>query len=231
MDRQTIHRIAILILAVAGLATAAVIALVVTLGGSVLEGESRHDFGVVLIDSPSSTFEHTFHLINESDKTVVIESAKPSCSCTTAQLSTRILEPGDAVDVTTRMTLKASAHRKVSVTLVLDNDQIHGLWVQASGRLRPQLTSTATILRVAPGSSAMMVLWVEVRDDNENAPQPTLVTPEGVTAKFTRWSLQRKGNKRKGMPAHWNGRVVIEQQADALPEGAVMTVQPVSSSI
>ena len=34
MDRRTIHRIAILILAVAGLSTAAVIALVVTLGGS-----------------------------------------------------------------------------------------------------------------------------------------------------------------------------------------------------
>lgn len=225
MDRQTIHRIAILILAVAGLSTAAVIALVVTLGGGVLEGESRHDFGVVLIDSPSSTFEHTFHLINESDKTVVIESAKPSCSCTTAQLSTRILEPGDAVDVTTWMTLKNSAHRKISVTLTLDNDQTHGLWVQASGRLRQPLTSTATFLRVAPGSSAMMMVWVEVWENIENAPQPTLVTPEGVTAKFTRWDLHRKGNERQGTPTQWSGRVVVEQQADALPENAVMTVQ------
>jgi len=225
MNRRTIHRIAILILAVIGLAAAGVVALVVTLGGSVLEGESHHDYGVVLIDAPSSTFEHTFHLINESDETIVIESARPSCSCTTAELSAKILEPGDAVDVTTRMTLKASAHRKISVTLALDNDQIHRLWVEAGGRLRQQLRSTATFLRVAPGSSAMMVVWVEVWGDNKNAPEPTLVTPEGVTATFTRWDLQRKGNERQGLPASWSGKIVVEQQAEALPEGAVMTVQ------
>ncbi len=229
MDRRTIHRIAILILATAGLSTAVVIVLIVTLGGSVLEGESHYDYGVVLIDAPSSTFEHTFHLINESDETIVIESARPSCSCTTAELSTKILEPGDVVDVATRMTLRASAHREISVTLALDNDQIHRLWVEAGGRLRQQLRSTATFLRVAPGSSAMMVVWVEVWEDIEDAPEPTLVTPEGVTAKFTRWDLHRKGNERQGLPASWSGRIVVEQQADALPEGAVMTVQHASN--
>jgi len=229
MDRRTLHRIAILILAVVGLSTAAVIALVVTLGGSVLEGESRHDFGIVLLDSPSSTFEHTFHLINDSDETVVIESAKPSCSCTTAELSTRTIEPGGSVDITTRITLKVSAHRKVSITLNLSDGDFHNLWVEANGRLRQQLKSTAAFLRVGPGSPAMTVVWVEVWDDIDNAPQPTLATPDGVTAKFTRWDLHRKQNERYGVPAQWSGRIVVEQQSEALPPGAAMTVQFKSS--
>ena len=225
MDRRTLHRIAILILAVVGLSTAAVIALVVTLGGSVLEGESRHHFGIVLLDSPSSTFEHTFHLINDSDETVVIESAKPSCSCTTAELSTRTIEPGGSVDITARITLKASAHRKISITLNLSDGDFHNLWVEANGRRKQQLRSTAAFLRVGPGSPAMTVVWVEVWDDIDNAPEPTLVTPDGVTAKFTRWDLHRKQNERHGAPAQWSGRIVVEQQSEALPPGAAMTVQ------
>lgn len=229
MDRRTLHRIAILILAIVGLSTAAVIALVVTLGGSVLEGESRHDFGIVLLDSPSSMFEHTFHLINDSDETVVIESAKPSCSCTTAELSTRTIEPGGSLDITARITLKASAHRKVSITLNLSDGDFHNLWVEANGRLRQQLKSTAEFLWVAPGSPAVTVVWVEVWDDSENAPQPTLETPDGVTATFTRWDLHRKQNERYGVPAQWSGRIVVEQQSEALPPGAAMTVQFKSS--
>ena len=225
MDRRTIHRIAILILAVVGLTTAAVIALVVTLGSSVLEGKSRHDFGIVLLDSPSSTFEHTFHLINDSDETVVIESAKPSCSCTTAELSTRTIEPGSSVDITARITLKASAHRKISITLNLSDGDFHNLWVEANGRRKQQLSASAEFLRIAPGSPAMTVVWVEVWDDSENAPTPTLVTPDGVTANFTRWDLHRKQNERYGVPAQWSGRIVVEQQSEALPPGAAMTVQ------
>ena len=225
MDRRTHHRIAILILAVVGLSTAAVIALVVTLGGSVLEGESRHHFGVVLLDSPSSMFEHTFHLINDSDETVVIKSAKPSCSCTTAELSTRTIEPGGSVDITARITLKTSAHRKISITLNLSDGDFHNLWVEANGRLRQQLKSTATFLRVGPGTPAVTVVWVEVWDDSDNAPTPTLVTPNGVTAKFTRWDLHRKQNERYGVPAQWSGRIVVDQQSEALPPGAAMTVQ------
>ncbi len=229
MDRRTLHRIAILILAVVGLSTAAVIALVVALGGSVLEGESRHDFGIVLLDSPSSMFEHTFHLINDSDETVVIESAKPSCSCTTAELSTRTIEPGGSVDITARITLKASAHRKISITLNLSDGDFHNLWVEANGRRKQQLKSTAPFLRVGPGSPAMTVVWVEVWEDIDDAPQPTVVTPDGVTAKFTRWDLHRKGNERHGLPARWSGRIVVEQQSEVLPPGAAMTVQFKSS--
>lgn len=225
MDRRKIHRIAILIVAVVVLSIAGVIALVVTGGGSVLAGESHHDFGVVLIDAPNSTFEHTFHLTNTSEEVVVIKSAKPSCSCTTSQLSTLSLDPGRTVDIATRMRLRESGHRKISITLALDNDEIHDLWLEANGRVRQQLKVTAEFLRVTPGSSAMTMVWLEVWEDVENAPQPTLVTPEGVTATFTRWSLHRKGDEHQGMPAQWSGRVVVEQQADALPEGAVMTVQ------
>ncbi|MEE9131798.1 MAG: DUF1573 domain-containing protein [Phycisphaerales bacterium] len=225
MDRRTIHRIAIVFLVLVGLLAAAYVTFALTIGRSVLEGESRHDFGIVLIESPNSTFEHTFHLTNDSDETVVIESAKPSCSCTTAELSTRTIEPGGSIDITARMTLRASAHRKISITLNLRDGDFHNVWVEANGRLRQQLKSTAAFLRVGPGSPAMNVVWVEVWDDTENAPTPTLVTPDGVTAKFTRWDLHRKGNERHGLPAQWSGRIEVEQQSEALPPGAAMTVQ------
>ena len=225
MERRTIHRIAIVFLVLVGLLAAAYVTFALTIGQSVLEGESRHDFGIVLLDSPSSTFEHTFHLTNHSDEAVTIESAKPSCSCTTAELSTRTIEPGGSIDITARITLKASAHRKISITLNLSDGDFHNLWVEANGRRKQQLKSTAEFLRVAPGSPTMMVVWVEVWEDMENAPQPTLVTPDGVTAKFTRWDLHRKGNERYGVPAQWSGRIAVEQQSEALPPGAAMTVQ------
>ncbi len=229
MDRQTIHRIAIVFLVLVGLLAAAYVTFALTIGRSVLEGESRHHFGIVLLDSPSSMFEHTFHLINDSDETVVIESAKPSCSCTTAELSTRTIEPGGSVDITARITLKVSAHRKISITLNLSDGDFHNLWVEANGRRKQQLTASAEFLRIAPGSPAMTVVWVEVWDDTDNAPPPTLVTPDGVTAKFTRWDLHRKGNERYGAPARWSGRIEVEQQSEALPPGAAMTVQFKSS--
>ncbi len=225
MDRQAIHRIAIAFLALVVLLAAVYVTFALTIGRSVLEGESRHDFGIVLLDSPSSTFEHTFHLINDSDEAVMIESAKPSCSCTTAELSTRTIEPGGSVDITARLTLKASAHRKISITLNLSNDDFHNLWIEANGRRKQQLTASAEFLRIAPGNPAMTTVWVEVWDDPENAPQPMLVTPDGVTAKFTRWDLHRKGNERHGAPARWSGRIAVEQQSEALPTDAAMTVQ------
>lgn len=225
MDRRVIHRIAIVVLVLVGLLAAAYVTFELTIGRSVLEGESRHHFGIVLLDSPSSTFEHTFHLTNHSDEAVTIESAKPSCSCTTAELSTRTIEPAGSIDITARMTLKASAHRKISITLNLSDGDFHNLWVEANGRLRQQLKPTAEFLPVGPGSPAMMVVWVEVWEDMENAPQPTLVTPDGVTAKFTRWDLYRKGNERHGAPSRWSGRIEVEQQSEALPANAAMTVQ------
>jgi len=225
MNRKLLHRIGIACLVFLGICIATYITFKLTIGRSVLAGESRHDFGVVLIDEPSSTFEHTFKLTNRTSKTLNIKNIKPSCGCTTAEPNTLVLMPGDVLELEAKLSLKSSSLRKSRISITFDDDTFHNLWIQGFGRMRQQLSASTGVLPVQPNKPAVMVVFVEVWEDIENAPEPKIVTDEGIEAKFTRWDLQFKGDDSRGKPGRWSGRILVSQTAQTIAKDAKLTLQ------
>ena len=225
MNRKLLHRIGIACLVFLGICIATYITFKLTIGRSVLAGESRHDFGVVMIDEPFSTFEHTFKLTNRTSKTLNIKNIKPSCICTTAEPNTRVLEPGDVFELDAKLSLKTSKYTETHITLTFDDDTFHNLWIQANGRMRQQLSASTGVLPIQRNKPTVMVVFVEVWEDVENAPEPKIVTDEGIEAKFTRWNLQNKGNDPRGEPARWSGRILVSQTSETIAKDAKLTLQ------
>ena len=225
MNRKLLHRIGIAWLVFLGICIATYITFKLTIGRSVLAGESRHDFGVVLIDEPSSTFEHTFKLTNRTNKTLNIKNIKPSCGCTTAEPNTRILEPGNVLEIDAKLSLRSSNLKESRITITFDDDTFHNLWIQANGRMRQQLSASTGVLPIGQNKPTVMVVFVEVWEDIQNAPEPKIVTDDGVEAKFTRWNIQHKGNDSSGKPARWSGRILVSQTAEKIASDAKLTLQ------
>ena len=225
MNRKLLHRISIACLVFLGICIATYITFKLTVGRSVFAGESRHEFGVVLIDDPFSTFEHTFKLTNRTSKTLNIKNIKPSCVCTTAEPNTRVLEPGDVFELNAKLLLKASKYTETHIKLTFDDDTVHKLWLQANGRMRQQLSASTGVLPIQQSKPTVMVVFVEVWDDIQNAPEPKIVTDEGIEAKFTRWDIQFKGNESKGIPGRWSGRILVSQTAQEIANNAKLTLQ------
>lgn len=225
MNRKILHRICIAWLVFLGICIATYITFKLTVGRSELAGVSRHDFGMVLIDEPSSTFAHTFKLTNRTNKTINIKHIKPSCICTTAEPNSRVLKPGDVFELEAKLRLKSSKYTETHITLTFDDDTVHNLWIQATGRKRQQLTASTQALPIKQNKPTVMVVFVEVWDDIENAPEPKIVADEGIEAKFTRWNLQHKGNDARGVPARWSGRILVSQTAETIAKDAKLTLQ------
>ncbi len=225
MNRKLLHRICIAWLVFLGICIATYVTFKLTLGRSVLAGESRHDFGVVQIDEPTSSFKHTFKLTNRTSKTLNIKNIKPSCGCTTAEPNTRILMPGDVLELEAKLTLKSSNYKQSRITITFDDETFHNLWIEAQGRMRHQLTASTGVLPVQQNKPTVMVVFVEVWDDIENAPEPKIVADEGIEAEFTRWNIQHKGNDDRGEPARWSGRILVTQTAETIDRKAKLTLQ------
>lgn len=225
MNRKLLHRIGIICLALIGLCLATYITFKLTVGRSVLAGESRHDFGIVLIDDPISSFTHTFKLTNRSNKTLNITSIKPSCGCTTAEPNTRVLMPGDLLELEAKLTLKSSNYKESRITITFDDETFHNLWVKAYGRKRQSLLASAGVLGLQQNIPKVLVVFVEVWDNVKNAPKPKIVTDEGIEAKFTRWNIQNKGNDANGEPARWSGRILVTKTAETIDRKAKITLQ------
>jgi len=225
MNRKLLHRIGIACLVFLAICIATYITFKLTVGRGVFEGESRHDFGVVLIDDPFSRFEHTFKLTNRTSKTLNIKNIKPSCICTSAEPNTRVLEPGDVFELNTKLLLKTSKYTETHIALTFDDDTVHKLWLKANGRMRQQLSASTGVLPIQQSKPNVIVVFVEVWEDIQNAPEPKIVTDEGVEAKFTRWNIQHKGNDSRGEPARWSGRILVSQTAETIAKDAKLTLQ------
>ena len=121
--------------------------------------------------------------------------------------------------------LKTSKYTETHIAVTFDDDTVHKLWLQANGRMRQQLSASTGVLPIQQSKPTVMVVFVEVWDDIQNAPEPKIVTDEGIEAKFTRWDIQFKGNESKGIPGRWSGRILVSQTAQEIANNAKLTLQ------
>ena len=70
----------------------------------------------------STVVEHDFLLVNEGDVTLEIIKAKPSCGCTVANISTKMVEPGSNAVISASLNLRGRHGQQHKVIQVETND-------------------------------------------------------------------------------------------------------------
>ncbi len=129
------------------------IAAILLLGFTAVAAPSIHvdndtyDFGTI---PEGYAIEHTFVLTNDGDETLIIDNVKAPCGCTTAELATKVLEPGESVDLRAVLGTTGYGGQTVSKTIyVYSNDPRYGPdSIGTGGRLT--LYIKGTVLRMRP---------------------------------------------------------------------------------
>jgi len=66
--------------------------------------------------------KHTFVIENKGDEDLIISKVKPSCGCTVAKLSSKILKPGETANIETNLSLKGRRGKMNKPITVYSND-------------------------------------------------------------------------------------------------------------
>lgn len=70
----------------------------------------------------SATVKHTFIIKNDGVSTLNIARVKPACGCTVANISSKVLEPGQTAEITASLSLKGRTGRQTKPMTVYSND-------------------------------------------------------------------------------------------------------------
>jgi len=179
-----------------------------------------HDFGIVLIDLPEATVEHTFVLENTTDRPLRILKTVPSCGCTWAGAGEPFLEPGARMELPVTFTVKESHKLDSNIKVVLEDESPLVLWLSARGRLRDSLRHTPrsiTIRRSGEGTLGIREsnarLYIEGWDSVRPA-EPAFHPPEGLAVEFHGWRLVKQGKERLGTPDLYEGNLKVTATGD-----------------
>ncbi|MBU0678756.1 MAG: DUF1573 domain-containing protein [Verrucomicrobia bacterium] len=119
--------------------------------------QPSYDFGKA--DS-GQVIEHTFEVRNSGQTSLEITRVKPSCGCTVANLSRKIVPPNETAEITTRLNLRGRSGRQrkhitvesndpqnPGLRLTLEGDVINELEVRPNRIFYGQIQSTNPITR------------------------------------------------------------------------------------
>jgi hypothetical protein len=133
--------------------------------------EPTYNFGV---QDNSTDVEHVYTIRNEGDLTLEIKQVRPSCGCTVANISEKMIAPGASANITTKLSLKGRQgpqHKTITVEsndptqpqfiLKLEGEATTQVQVNPMqlfyGRLDPGAVATGTVEVVASGTNTMQV--------------------------------------------------------------------------
>lgn len=70
----------------------------------------------------SETVEHTFVIKNEGDLSLEISNIRAACGCTVANISSKLIAPGEKADLTARLSLRGRSGRQRKAITISSND-------------------------------------------------------------------------------------------------------------
>ncbi|MFZ4642948.1 MAG: DUF1573 domain-containing protein [Phycisphaerales bacterium] len=145
---------------------------------------------------PRSTITRNFRLINTSAKPVTIQSATPTCTCTTIEAQGKIIPPGESLEVPITMKVAASTGIKTAAVTFTFTGGIAPAKVEMSGEIAYAVRGTT--IDVTNGA---MVPYINAFQD-PSAPVGTPSTPLSGTVTIS--SIDRSPfriNSVMGQPA------------------------------
>lgn len=193
-------------------------------------GSELHDFGVVLIDPPKTTVEHTFVIENTSSRPVRILKTVPSCGCTWAGPGEPYLEPGQRMELPVTFTVKESHKLDSNIKVVLEDESPLVLWLSANGRMRDTLRHTPRDILIRERRVGTLGtkqsnarLYVEGWD-NQRPPEPAFEPPDGLEVDFHGWRMTKSGREKLGTPDMYQGTLLVTATGDP-PSNASIPVR------
>lgn len=182
-----------------------------------LEGELRHDFGIVQIERPASVLEHTFRLRNRTDHTLQLIAAKPTCGCTTTDWPTDPVLSGEELLIPVQLKLQRSQLRKSQVRLIFESGEEATLHIQGVGRFKQSLTCMPPTFTMTRRQQDRMlgVLRLEWYSD-ERPPQPEQSIPFGIHVELDQWQLSMAGDARTHTPQIWTIRLYVTMDENSV---------------
>ncbi|HBA85438.1 MAG TPA: hypothetical protein DCZ95_15230 [Verrucomicrobia bacterium] len=127
----------------------------------------------------SSDVEHTFVIRNDGDITLEIKQVRPSCGCTVANISEKMIAPGATANISTKLSLRGRQgpqHKTITVEsndpnqpqlmLKLEGEATTEVQVNPLqlfyGRLTPDATVTGSVEVVVAGTNVMQITQISV---------------------------------------------------------------------
>ncbi|MHC4350809.1 MAG: DUF1573 domain-containing protein [Planctomycetota bacterium] len=197
-----------------------------TVGRPVLAGDNKVDFGTAQLVGEPVTFKHTFLLTNRKRRPIEIRDIKTTCGCAVAEPSTRILEPGDSVEIASALTLKRDGRKAARIFLIYDDGtERDTLRLHGAAQMKQRLSVAPGPAALGPGTLLQRVIFYVDYDGNDLPPAPLITAPAEVRAEFTQWTQMTRRRKAKGLPARWRGEVRLSLAGESLPDGAEVVVK------
>ncbi len=222
--RRQLRAALVLLLIVGGVLGSAWGTYRLTVGKPQLDGDRRHDFGMVqLIDRPVK-LQHTFVLTNSSRRTIELANIGTSCGCTVAEPSTRTIGPGEVLEIDATLTLKRQGRKTSKIFLEYGGTQLDVLYLEGSARKQQRLSVAPGPRTLHQGVDVQRVIHFLDYDGNDEPPAPSVTTPDGVDAVFGGWDQVTRVRRADGLPARWRGRVTLRHTGGTLSADAEVVV-------
>ena len=145
---------------------------------------------------PRSTITRNFRLINSSTKPVTIQSATPTCTCTTIEAQGKIIPPGQSLELPLTMKVAASTGIKSAAVTFTFAGGIAPVTIEMSGEIAYAVRGTTTDV-----TNGAMVPYINAFQD-PSAPAGTPPAPLSGTVTIS--SIDRslfRINSVMGQPA------------------------------
>ena len=125
----------------------------------------------------STEVEHSYLIRNDGDLTLEIKQVRPSCGCTVANISEKMIAPGASATISTKLSLKGRQgvqHKTITVEsndpaqpqllLKLEGEAVAEVQISPMqlfyGRLDPEAVATGTVQVVLSGTNTMQITGI-----------------------------------------------------------------------
>ena len=184
-------------------------------------GSMRHDFGEVEISGRTTRVEHVFHLTNRESDPITIRTVRASCGCVTAEPPDAPIAPGETLEFPVGLNLSAAGHKGAQITLILDDDRIQHLFVDAVGLRTTAFKAGVEEVRIRPGETTTLILDAAIQDHDDEPGETEIVAPSNMTVTFRRWEQSSPRDVALRRAAKWRGVFDVTLHDDQPPDGKI----------
>lgn len=177
-----------------------------------LYGNYIHDFGMVNISDEPVSMSHVFTLENRSDETVEIEKVATTCGCTSYELSSEVVKPGETVTLEATLEISRPGARREKIILALKDHGPLTLTIGGIGRNIENVQVLQRSISLDDDSEGIIQVVLNTRDDiNMPLPQPIITSPSQGEVEYVvlPWRLIHPADEDAGIPNRWHTELRI----------------------
>ncbi|MDP7004603.1 MAG: DUF1573 domain-containing protein [Phycisphaerales bacterium] len=169
--------------------------------GSPFEGNLSHNFGIVYIERPWSTLEHTFRLTNKTNHTLQLVKATPTCGCTTTDWPKEPVPSGEDLVIPVHLKLRRSQLRRSEIRLEFKTGEVVVLHVEGKGRFKQPLVLTPNpiVINDRRNRAVLKLDWYE----DGVPPEVRFKHPPEIKLESSNWRRGKGANAHYGTPNEW----------------------------